>query len=79
MKKHSLLKFMGIILLLVLIASYFIPARTGAVSYLPFGDLVSSVKEDMQILLDSPLIPDEIEISGGIYNVDTGLITEVQL
>lgn len=42
MKKHSLLKSLGILLLVILILTYFIPARAGTVKYLPFGDIVTN-------------------------------------
>ena len=42
MKKHSLFKSMAIIILLVLVVTYFLPARTGEFSYLPFGDIVTN-------------------------------------
>lgn len=45
--------------------------------FLPFEDLEASVREDVQTLKDSPLIPDDITISGGIYDVDTGRISRV--
>ena len=66
MKKHSLLKFMGIILLLVLIASYFIPARTGAVSYLPFGDLVTNYIQSYYYFFDTVVF---LLAVGGFYGV----------
>lgn len=47
--------------------------------FLPFTGVEESVREDMQLLLDSPLIPDDVEISGAIYDVDTGRMTEVSL
>lgn len=47
--------------------------------FFPFTDVEESVREDMQLLLDSPLIPDDVEISGAIYDVDTGRMTEVVL
>ncbi len=33
--------------------------------------------EDMELLRKSPLIPDDVKISGGVYDVDTGRIHEV--
>lgn len=46
--------------------------------FLPFEDVEDSVREDMEMLLQSPLIPDDVMISGAIYDVDTGLMTQVQ-
>ena len=40
--------------------------------FLPFQDIEESVREDMQLLIESPLIPDDVIISGAIYDVDTG-------
>ncbi|MFC3928163.1 beta-class carbonic anhydrase [Streptococcus caprae] len=47
--------------------------------FLPFTDVEESVREDMQKIIASPLIPDDVIISGGVYDVDTGRITEVKL
>ena len=46
--------------------------------FLPFEDIEESVREDVALLKNSPLIPDDIIISGAIYDVDTGRITEVK-
>ena len=40
--------------------------------FLPFQDIDESVREDMRLLKDSPLIPDDVVISGAVYDVDTG-------
>ncbi|NQI70163.1 carbonic anhydrase [Streptococcus suis] len=45
--------------------------------FLPFTDIEESVREDVALLKQSPLIPDDVEISGAIYDVDTGRMTEV--
>ncbi|MBF0787424.1 MULTISPECIES: carbonic anhydrase [unclassified Streptococcus] len=45
--------------------------------FLPFTDVEESVREDMDLLRKSPLIPDDIGISGAVYDVDTGRMTEV--
>lgn len=45
--------------------------------FLPFTDIEESVREDMALLRKSPLIPDEVVISGAVYDVDTGRMTEV--
>ena len=47
--------------------------------FLPFQDIDESVREDMRLLKDSPLIPDDVVISGAVYNVDTGRMTIVEL
>ena len=48
-------------------------------TFLPFQDIEESVREDMQLLIESPLIPDDVIISGAIYDVDTGSMTVVEL
>ena len=45
--------------------------------FLPFQDVEESVREDMQLLRESPLIPDDVVISGAVYDVDTGSMREV--
>ena len=45
--------------------------------FLPFHDVEESVREDMQLLRESPLIPDDVVISGAVYDVDTGSMIEV--
>lgn len=46
--------------------------------FLPFTDIEESVREDVALLRNSPLIPDDVIISGAVYDVDTGRMTEVQ-
>ena len=46
--------------------------------FLPFTDVEESVREDMAILRQSPLIPEDVIISGAVYDVDTGRMTQVQ-
>ena len=45
--------------------------------FLPFGDLEQSVRDDVVLIRSSPLIPDDITVSGFIYDVKTGRIHEV--
>lgn len=46
--------------------------------FLPFTDVEDSVREDMELLRKSPLIPEDVVINGAVYNVDTGVMTEVK-
>ena len=46
--------------------------------FLPFQDIEESVRDDMKLLKASPLIPEDVIISGAVYDVDTGLISEVK-
>lgn len=45
--------------------------------FLPFSDVEESVRLDMAILRQSPLIPKDVEINGAVYDVDTGRMTQV--
>ncbi len=45
--------------------------------FLPFSDLEQSVRDDVETLRNSDLIPDDITISGAIYDVQTGQLREV--
>ena len=45
--------------------------------FLPFQDIDESVREDMKLLRECPLIPEDVIISGAVYNVDTGSMREV--
>jgi len=45
--------------------------------FLPFPDLEQSVRDDVQTLRDSDLIPNDISVSGAIYDVETGELREV--
>lgn len=45
--------------------------------FLPFPNLEQSVRDDVELLRASPLIPADILISGAIYDVATGKVHEV--
>ncbi|MBC8162250.1 MAG: carbonic anhydrase [Roseiflexaceae bacterium] len=45
--------------------------------FLPFPDLEQSVRDDVALLRESPLIPKDIPISGAIYDVNSGKVHEV--
>ena len=45
--------------------------------FLPFSDLEQSVRDEVETLRNSDLIPDDISISGAIYDVQTGELREV--
>ena len=45
--------------------------------FLPFTDVRESVREDMDLLRKSPLIPEDVVISGAVYDVDTGRMLAV--
>ena len=45
--------------------------------FLPFSDLEQSVRDDVEIIRSSELIPDDIQVSGAIYDVASGELREV--
>ena len=45
--------------------------------FLPFQDVEESVREDIKLLRECPLISDDVIISGAVYDVDTGRMIEV--
>ena len=45
--------------------------------FLPFADLEQGVKDDVEFLRQSKAIPDDVSISGWIYEVETGKVRGV--
>jgi carbonic anhydrase len=52
-------------------------ANADHIDFLPFKNLEQSVRDDVAILRESPLIPNTIEISGFIYDVHSGKVLPV--
>ena len=52
-------------------------ADAGNIDFLPFSDLEQSVRDDIAFLRNSPLIPQNIDIRGFIYDVKTGKLQPV--
>lgn len=52
-------------------------ADASAIDFLPFTDLDASVRQDVATVRSSPLIPDDISVSGFVYDVGTGRLREV--
>jgi carbonic anhydrase len=52
-------------------------ADASDIDFLPFSDVEESVREDVDIIRNSPLIPKDIPISGFVYDVKTGRISQV--
>ncbi len=52
-------------------------ADSTGIDFLPFSDLEESVREDVEFLLSSPLIPRDVPIRGFVYDVRTGRLNEV--
>lgn len=52
-------------------------ACAAKIDFLPFNDLVESVHEDVELIRSSPLIPNDVEVSGFVYDVQTGKLERV--
>ena len=52
-------------------------ADASGIDFLPFSDLDESVRQDVQTIRSSPLIPDDITVSGFVFDVKTGRLREV--
>ena len=52
-------------------------ANADHIDFLPFKDLEQSVRDDVATIKSSPLIPDNIEVSGFIYDVKSGKLIPV--
>ena len=52
-------------------------ADASGIDFLPFSDLYESVRQDVQTIRSSPLIPDDISVSGFVFDVKTGRLREV--
>ena len=50
---------------------------TSGQDFLPFTDLEKSVRDDVNTVRSSPLIPKEFPVSGAIYDVRSGKLIEV--
>ena len=53
-------------------------ANAEHIDFLPFKDLEQSVRDDVATLKASPLIPENVEISGFIYDVKSGRLSPVR-
>jgi carbonic anhydrase len=52
-------------------------ADASHIDFLPFGDLEQSVRDDVELIRSSPLIPNDVAVHGFIYDVKTGKLNEV--
>jgi carbonic anhydrase len=52
-------------------------ADDGGIDYLPFADVEQSVRDDVDLLRNSALVPDDILIRGFVYDEKDGRLTEV--
>ena len=54
-----------------------LPPEGRDVDFLPFPDLDESVRRSLRRIRESPLLPDEFEAAGFVYDVGTGRLREV--
>ncbi len=52
-------------------------ADASRIDFLPFSDLDRSVRDDVETIRRSPLIPNDIEVSGFVYDVRSGRLRQV--
>ena len=48
------------------------------IEFQPFSDLEQSVRDDVAFLRGEELIPEDVAIWGGVYEVETGRIRKVE-
>jgi carbonic anhydrase len=53
-------------------------ADASGVDFLPFSDLDESVREDVETIRSSPLVAEDISVSGFVYDVKSGRLREVE-
>jgi carbonic anhydrase len=53
-------------------------ADASGIDFLPFSDLDESVRQDVATIRSSTLVPDDIPVTGFVYDVRTGKLREVQ-
>lgn len=52
-------------------------AIADGIAFLPFRDLVQSVRDDLELYRQSPILRQDIPVRGFVYDVETGKLTEV--
>ncbi len=52
-------------------------ADASHVDFLPLSDLETSVREDMEAIRSSPLLPPDISVRGFVYDVQSGRLREI--
>lgn len=52
-------------------------ADASDIDFLPFSDLEQSVRDDVDIIRSSPLIPNTVEVTGFVYDVQTGRVHQI--
>ena len=58
-------------------------AETGTsastIDFMPFSDVEDSLREDVETIRHNPFLPKDVEVSGWVYDVQTGRIREVDV
>jgi carbonic anhydrase len=52
-------------------------AELATLDFLPFSDLETAVKGDVQFLKKSETVPDDVKITGWVYEVETGKVKQI--
>ena len=52
-------------------------ADASGIDFLPFGDLDQSVRDDVATIRSSPLVPNDVAVSGFVYDVRSGRLRRV--
>ena len=53
-------------------------ADASGIDFMPFDDLVESVRTDLSRLRECQFLPEDYRVFGFVYDVDTGVITPVE-
>jgi len=54
-----------------------VASAADSIDFLPFPDLVQSVKDDVKFVKENPLVLDGTTVTGWTYDVKTGKVTQV--
>ncbi|KAI2629981.1 carbonate dehydratase [Hypoxylon sp. NC1633] len=52
-------------------------AEIATLDFLPFGNLEDAVREDVEFLKRTATVPDDVTVSGWVYEVETGRVRKV--
>jgi carbonic anhydrase len=52
-------------------------ADASSIDFMPFSDVGQSVREDVATIRENPFLPADVQVSGWIYDVRTGLLSGV--
>lgn len=52
-------------------------ADASDIDFLPFSDLEQSVRDDVEIIRSSSLIPNTVDVTGFVYDVQTGRVHQI--